>query len=353
MFRRYISSARLGFSLRPKASFNLTLPWRQNHMKRSQFAAQLCVFFLLLPAGTAFAQTTRNKEMRPTGKGWGEPVTIDQSKSITKPRGKACIGCVSTGNGINYNGGPVMSGTVNIYYIWYGTWDGSGGNGTNPVSDSPGTQSLLNNLIIGLSGSPYENINTTYTDQFGGAVSGFLNLGASTSDFYSLGTSLSDADIQSIVASHAGVDLPLDSNGIYIVNTSSDVNETSGFCTAYCGWHTSALINGLDLKYSFVGNADRCPFACEAQQTSPNNNSGADGMASIIAHETEEAISDPDLNAWFDSSGQENADKCAWTFGSTFIEPNGSSANMNLNGVDYLIQQNWVNASGGFCALSF
>jgi hypothetical protein len=76
-------------------------------------------------------------------------------------------------------------------------------------------------------------------------------------------------------------------------------------------------------------------------------------MASIIAHETEEAISDPDLNAWFDSSGQENADKCAWTFGSTFTEPNGSSANMTLNGIDYLIQQNWVNASGGFCSLSF
>jgi hypothetical protein len=102
-----------------------------------------------------------------------------------------------------------------------------------------------------------------------------------------------------------------------------------------------------------VGNSDRCPSACEAQQNSPNNDSGADGMASIIAHETEEAISDPDLNAWFDSSGQENADKCAWTFGSTFTEPNGSSANMTLNGIDYLIQQNWVNASGGFCSLSF
>ena len=38
-------------------------------------------------------------------------------------------------------------------------------------------------------------------------------------------------------------------------------------------------------------------------------------MASIIAHELEEAATDPDLNAWYDRRGDENADKCAWTFG--------------------------------------
>src|SRR6185312_2328919 len=28
----------------------------------------------------------------------------------------------NNGHGIDYNGGPVMGGTVNIYYIWYGNW---------------------------------------------------------------------------------------------------------------------------------------------------------------------------------------------------------------------------------------
>ena len=41
-------------------------------------------------------------------------------------------------------------------------------------------------------------------------------------------------------------------------------------------------------------------------------------MASVIAHELEEAATDPDLNAWYDSRGYENADKCAWTFGTTY-----------------------------------
>ena len=75
-------------------------------------------------------------------------------------------------------------------------------------------------------------------------------------------------------------------------------------------------------------------------------------MASIIAHELEEAVTDPHLNAWYDSRGAENADKCAWTFGTTYTA-NGASANMKLGARDYLIQQNWVNAAGGYCAKSF
>jgi hypothetical protein len=89
-----------------------------------------------------------------------------------------------------------------------------------------------------------------------------------------------------------------------------------------------------------------------AQTVGPNGSSGADGMASIIAHELEEAASDPELNAWYDGSGAENADKCAWTFGSTYAALNGAFANMKLGARDYLIQQNWVNSGSGFCAKS-
>jgi hypothetical protein len=76
-------------------------------------------------------------------------------------------------------------------------------------------------------------------------------------------------------------------------------------------------------------------------------------MASISAHELEEAVTDPDLNAWYDRRGEENADKCAWTFGTEYSVANGSLANMKLGSRDYLIQRNWVNASGGFCAQKY
>ena len=67
-------------------------------------------------------------------------------------------------------------------------------------------------------------------------------------------------------------------------------------------------------------------------------------MASVIAHELEEAATDPDLNAWYDSRGYENADKCAWTFGTEYTASNGSKDNITLGARQYLIQRNWVNA---------
>ena len=173
-----------------------------------------------------------------------------------------------------------------------------------------------------------------------------------TTAIRSHGTALSDAQIQAVVSSAISSGLPKDTNAVYFVLTSADVTATSGFCTQYCGWHTHGTISGSDIKYSFVGNPDRCPSACEAQTTGPNGNAGADGMASIIAHELEEATTDPDLNAWYDRRGSENADKCAWTFGTTYTA-NGAQANMTLGSRNYLIQRNWVNASGGYCAKSY
>jgi len=267
---------------------------------------------------------------------------------VVAPKAHRVRGASSTGapiatssltNGIDYHGGPVMTGTVNVYYIWYGNW------GTNTA------KAILPDFMNGLNGSAYLGVNTTYYDGSFAHTSGRVQLNGQVNDAYSRGTALSDADIQTIVASHAGHDLPLDGNGIYFVLTTSDVNEVSGFCTAYCGWHTHATIAGVDLKYSFVGNPDRCPTACEAQQTGPNGNPGADGMASIIAHEAEETISDPALNAWFDASGNENGDKCAWNFGAQYTAANGARANVRLGSRDFLIQQNWSNAIGGSCAM--
>jgi hypothetical protein len=240
-------------------------------------------------------------------------------------------------NGISYHGGPVMLGTVNVHYIWYGNWSGNS------------ATSILTDLANGIGGSPYENINSTYYNGSNQHVSGAIAYAGSSNDNYSHGTSLSDTAIQQIVAATN----PTDTNGVYFVLTSADVTASSGFCTQYCGWHTAASIGGRDIKYSFVGNPDRCPTSCAEQTTSPNGNAGADGMASIIAHESEEAISDPDLNAWYDTRGAENADKCAWTFGTESTASNGSKYNVTLGGRQFLIQQNWVNASGGYCSMNY
>jgi len=245
----------------------------------------------------------------------------------------------TTSNGINYHGGAVMTSGVHVYLIWYGNWG----------SDTAGA--ILPDLVTGLSGSPYFDINTTYTDAASRKVLNSVTLSGQTTDAYSQGkTNLSDNSINAIVASAISSGrLPKDTNGVYFVLTSVDVTK-SGFLTSYCGWHTHATIGGADIKYSFVGNPG-ANGACSMQTSvSPNANVGADAMASIVSHELEESATDPDLNAWYDTRGYENADKCAWTFGTTYAVANGSLANMRLGTRDFLIQRNWVNASGGYCA---
>ncbi|HEX8950735.1 MAG TPA: hypothetical protein VF945_02770 [Polyangia bacterium] len=245
------------------------------------------------------------------------------------------------GNGISYHGGPVMLGTVNIYYIWYGNWSGNS------------ATTILTSFGSNIGGSPYEHINSTYYNGSGQHVTGAVHYAGSTTDNYSQGKSLSDAQVETVVSSAiSGGRLPKDTNAIYFVLTSSDVTASSGFCTQYCGWHTHGTIAGSDIKYSFVGNPDRCPTSCAAQTTSPNGNAGADAMASILAHELEEAHTDPDLNAWYDSRGYENADKCAWTFGAESTASNGSKYNVTLGSRQYLIQQNW-NAATQSCMMSY
>lgn len=290
---------------------------------------------LALPAGAAPSETSPQAQAvehsaTPIrgGGGGGVPVSGQARPSS------------NGGNGISYHGGGVMTKGVNAYIIWYGSWAGNT------------ATTILPTLLSGLSGSTHFGINTTYYDGSGTKVQNLVTVAGQTTDAYSQGAvNLSDAQIQSIVAAKlASGALPADPNGLYFVFTSKDVTK-SGFLTSYCGWHTHASLSGFDAKYSFVGDPGT-NGACAAQTTSsPNGNVGADAMASVITHELEETATDPGLNAWYDSTGKENADKCAWTFGTTQTASNGSKYNLTLGGLQFLIQRNWVNASGGYCSL--
>jgi len=263
---------------------------------------------------------------------------------------------VVTGNGINYHGGPVMPNTPNVYIIWYGNWNGTG-------SNTAATRSAIEGFFSTIGGSALELVNSTYGDNTNN-VTGNVHFGGST--IVSSTQNLTDRRLQNTVnnALNSGA-LPRDANGVYFVISSSNINETSGFCTQYCGFHTRATLGGTDIKYAFVGNVDRCPSGCEIQTTGPNSpvtgQGGIDGMANVLSHELEEAISDPDLNAWFDASGQENADKCNFNFGATstcnangLCTAAGTSAaaryNQTFGSHNWMLQQNWRNSGGGACA---
>jgi len=314
-----------------------------------KFRYALALLFVLLATNFLMAQKVREGSapdgMKNVPNGDGSVVKLpDDGTGNAAPTGQTVV----TGNGINYNGGPVLSGNpVPIYIIWYGNWNGTG-------SNTPATQSLIQGFLssTSLGGSSYEAINTTYGSTTAN-VTGHLNFIQATTDTGSQGTKLRNSRISAAISSAlTSGRLPTDPNGVYLFLSSSNVTE-QGFCTQFCGFHTHQTLNGADIKWAFIGNVDQCPSGCEIQSTGPNSPAtgvgGADGMANVITHETEETITDPDLNAWFDSAGNEDADKCNFKFGPTQTAPNGSKFNQTFGGHNWMIQMEWENSRGGGC----
>jgi Phosphate-induced protein 1 conserved region len=294
----------------------------------------------IAPAQTLESAAINSDDIKPDGRGNHIRGLIERA-----PTPQAVV----NGNGINYHGGSVLH-TVNLYYILYGNW--------GQTSLNPSGTNLLTTFAQNFGGTPYFNINTTYGDSTGN-VPNAVTFKGSYKDTGSLGTSLSDSSIGTLVVNAInsgtlGAKGVADPNGLYLVLTAPGVAETSGFITKYCGWHSWGTLGTTPVQYGFVGNAAGPSLGhCAYQSSSPNNDPGVDAMISVIAHELSETVSDPQGTGWYDSTGAENGDKCAWNFGQTYRAVNGSFANVNMGGKDYLIQQMWLNALGGKCALSY
>jgi hypothetical protein len=255
-----------------------------------------------------------------------------------------------------YNGGPVISGTPDVYFIWYGGW------GSNTA------QTILPTFVSGLTGTPYLATETSMSGDGLVSFGGSTHISSTTnSSLYLGGLKNPSSQIASIVEGALSLNLlPTDPNGIYDVLTAPGL-FVKGFNTSFCGYHDSTNWGGssLGVQFGFIGDPTSTQRGCYVQKTSPNGNFGADAMASVIAHELIETVTDPTGTAWWDSQsasstyGYEDADMCAWNFGSVYKTANGSSANYSSGGKNYLLQQEWVNTggglgtTGGMCAMSY
>src|SRR5713101_5100513 len=86
-----------------------------------------------------------DQDKHPDGKGIGTIEKHGGADPVGQANGKG-----GSNNGIFYHGGPVMLGTTNIHYIFYGNWSGNS------------ATTILPDLAASLGGSPYFNIETTY-----------------------------------------------------------------------------------------------------------------------------------------------------------------------------------------------
>ena len=240
-----------------------------------------------------------------------------------------------------FHGGAVMTAPLKVYVIWYGEW-----------SHRAGRQAIIRDFVSNLA-SPYYSINSTYPDRDGNRPANSVTLAGEYTDHYSVGRKrITDDQIDGIVgaALKAGR-FPSDPEAVYLVITSKDVDKP-GFLTQYCGWHSFDTIGSVPIKFAFIGDPSGPNLkACAPQTSSPNKDAAADAMASVIAHEIDETVSDPQLDGWYAASGEENGDRCAWQYGTTYAAGK-ARANLHLGRRDFYIQTNWLNTAKGGCVLA-
>ena len=221
---------------------------------------------------------------------------------------------------------------------------------------------IINAFLSGLTGQPQYLVNTTYCEASttscagsGTSVSGSLTMGPTFLDSGSQGNNISSNTIPKIIHNALTTQggLPTDSGAIYIVVTAPTV-KVSGFCTSYCAFHTksSTIVSGQTIHYALAPEPDaKCTvcdgnFATFGQKVTPTGDAGADEVVDSLMHEISETVTDPNIDAWFTSNGEENGDLCNFNYGNnTLTAPNGATYNASWNGFQYLIQLIWKNGT--------
>ena len=245
----------------------------------------VCLAVLAL-ATAAFAQKT--PELNDGGNGNGHGMEV---QGWARPGGGGA-------QNLSYHGGPVIHSAKVVCIFW----------GTFPSGYTTAIQNFRNQF--GMTGE--FNTITQYSD--GGGNIQLTNLASGTADMFDTTTpptNVTDATVQGEVQSYINAN-GFDASTIYEVfigpsHYSSDGSSTScgGPSLAYCAYHGHFSYQGNDVKYSIQ------PWAgCSG--CSSFSNTLLD-QEHFVCHETREAVTDPDLNAWFDRRGNEADDKCAWS----------------------------------------
>ncbi len=270
-----------------------------------------------------------------------------------KPGGKP-----GSGTGISYHGGPVLqSGTKVVAIYWSSSTIYNGGPTPGSTGSGDADGSLVGFFMRSLGGTPYFGINSSYTDGSGAAIANsvaYTSFWANNTSAPSGTTTVSDAQMIAMLQTGFNTGkIAYDPSTLYLIFTAGQVNLGGGFGTQYCGYHTHGTVNltsgGAQVAlYSAMPYDYAYPGSCTNGSPSPNGDPGADGEVSVLAHEIEETTTDMMGNAWFDNRGYENADKCAWTWGTSY---NGVS-NVTMGGKDFLVQQNWKNTGSGGCGMT-
>jgi eukaryotic-like serine/threonine-protein kinase len=263
---------------------------------------------------------------------------------------------------LTYNGGPIMQTNVN-YAIF---WEPATLQDSSSTHVSATYNSLISRYFNDIGGSGLYGNNTQYHDTgnhilnnstLGGTWIDTSTYPASTcSDSATPSNCLVDTDIETEVQRAMTVKGWTGGiNHMFYVFTSFgegscfDTGSSSCAFTEYCGYHSFfSDSNNHPVIYANMPYTGTSLNGCGIS-TSPNHDTDADSTISVTSHEQMEAVTDPELNAWYDKQGYEIGDKCAWNFGN--VNKDNNTANVQFNNNFYIVQQEWSNAIDG-CTLT-
>jgi hypothetical protein len=288
--------------------------------------------------------------------------TVDDMKRFREANNRAEAGRVKRVRNANlmYHGGTGGIGVETAPKIYLVLWGSQWNN-----NDPSGEEALLSSFYSGAGGSSWLNSVTQYCQ---GVLSGtvFCNgsgtparnpVGILAGVWYDNASTAPSQPIQSQLAaeavsaaSHFGNTAASSNASVQYVIATATGNNSSGFGTQYCAWHSSTSSTYGNIAYTNL------PYITDAGASCGTNFNGLGPLAGITivsGHEMAETITDQfPATGWLDSNGAENGDKCAWIFSGQ-----GAAADVTLTGGSrYPVQSLWSNAfnsDNGGCVLSY
>lgn len=261
-----------------------------------------------------------------------------------------------------YNGGPVMQAGVTPYIIYWVPTTLQNGNSTTLTAHY---QTVQKNMLGDYMAHGIDNNNTqyyqivgtktTYIQNKGNPAISFLDTNAypasGCTDAATPGNCITDAqlvtEIQRVMALKGWTG---GLSKMFFVFTStgegSCFTSASSSCayTQYCAYHSFFTSGSTPVVYGNEPYGD--PNFCQVSGTpSPNSDIPADTAATAASHELTEAITDPELDAWFTAVGNEIGDLCAYNYGALPYLWDAGKANQMWSGRFYMLQTEFNNAT--------
>ncbi len=351
-------------------------------------SAVTAVAALATSAGPAHAATSlqaatphlrgHHKVIYPTRSAWQGQV---HSKSSSTPSAIAAgSGQLSYGGGVDGIG--VTTGTPKVYLVFWGSqWGTASTSGgiTSFSGDAKGIAPVLQKMFAGL-GTNNETWSGVMTQYCEGVSAGATSCPSSAAHVgYPTGGALAGvwADTGSAAPSNATghqIGVVAVAAAAHFGNTSAASNRSAqyvvvspsgthpdGFNTSggnFCAWHdyngdTTLTGGAVSSSYGDIAFTN-LPYVTDAGSGCGQNyvNSGSagtlDGVSMVEGHEYAETVTDQNpAGGWTDSTGYENADKCAWVgTGGT-----GGAQNVTFATGSFAMQATWSNDASG-CQIS-